>query len=797
MRVLFYLYPGLLSQGPEFSGGWSRLMLRVMRGLVCAQAADCRLVTALRFQALCEPEADGLAIHYLDDLALHRTVRSRDARAVLPSELSRQARSRDSASRPAIEILSQWLANACAGFEPDVVITFSMQAEYVRAIWPGARVLHVEAGAFSREPYPYSLFFDHRGMYGESVAARVSGAAPPASGDALALARDFRAHSAAELARTDPFARWDLRRRFGRLALLPLQVSGFFSFDEQAPYRTQFEFLADAMASAPPDVGVVVTEYIQWGEVLQARGSGANLDWLARTFPNLVFHESFRKLASPSQYLVPHVDGVLSVASNLGYQALLHGKRLWASAGSFLGNVAHDADLPRFFARLGEEPGDRTAFLAWYLERYAVPGSLAFDGAWFAGYLERRLAAIAAAGKPEEGFVSVDTMDVLRRAWLAPSARTSAEAYEAPAQRATRLAVTADVALANAQARSLRAPAPNGGKGEGYILLNDTRAIDGHLHLGCNAVTGWIETRLAAAGLVKLGSANDAEGCKALLADEGLVRRARLVVFNGEGSVRDDVPRIGELLDFCAALKARGIASVLVNSVWQRNGAAFGRALAAFSLVSVRESASREAIAPWRGDARLVPDLSFAAFAAPDAGFADAPAQPGEAAPIAVVDHVDRATAATLAGFAEYHRLPFYLMGRLHVDALAKGEGAGYARGDHVFPRVLRSAAELAAAQGCVTGRFHGFVAALCAGVPVAAVRSNTHKIEALARDAGLERLAILDDDWLALGHVRQREVVESRLAQWDAPARQSAARFVAEARRAIDALFDDVVALA
>ena len=256
MRVLFYLYPGLLSQGPEFSGGWSVLMLRIMRGLVSDGQVQCRLVTALRFQPLLDAGSAGLTIHYLDDLELHRCIRAHDSRSAIPTEMSKQARSPSGAGSPASGILAQWLRNACEGFEPDVVITFSMQAPYVTGIWPGARVLHVEAGAFSREPYPYTLFFDHQGMYGESVAARVAASAVVASDQALALARDFRLHAAAQLARTDPFAGFDFRERFERLALLPLQVSNFFSFDEQAPYRTQFEFLCDGVGAA--DVGVFV-----------------------------------------------------------------------------------------------------------------------------------------------------------------------------------------------------------------------------------------------------------------------------------------------------------------------------------------------------------------------------------------------------------------------------------------------------------------------------------------------------------------------------------------------------------
>src|SRR4030095_7299878 len=107
---------------------------------------------------------------------------------------------------------------------------------------------------------------------------------------------------------------------FERVVLLPLGVSNFFSFDDYAPYRTQFEYLVDILLKTPPHIGLLVTEYIQWGRVLHDEGSAANLQWLRSTFPNFLFHQEFRRFASSSPYLLSHVDGVITVVSNVGPQ---------------------------------------------------------------------------------------------------------------------------------------------------------------------------------------------------------------------------------------------------------------------------------------------------------------------------------------------------------------------------------------------------------------------------------------------------------------------------------------------
>jgi hypothetical protein len=45
-----------------------------------------------------------------------------------------------------------------------------------------------------------------------------------------------------------------------------------YSFDDQTGNRNQFEFLFDFLSSAPHDVGIIVTKYVEWGPFLQSCG---------------------------------------------------------------------------------------------------------------------------------------------------------------------------------------------------------------------------------------------------------------------------------------------------------------------------------------------------------------------------------------------------------------------------------------------------------------------------------------------------------------------------------------------
>jgi hypothetical protein len=128
---------------------------------------------------------------------------------------------------------------------------------------------------------------------------------------------------AAALNSLDPFRAHDFGSRFDRLCLLPLQISNEFSFDGPVSYRTQFEYLYDVLVAAPKDIAVIVTEHPSGEPVLRRSGPNSNIDVLRRTFPNMIFLDEFRRYQSSSQFLVPRVDGVWSVSSSIGYQALL------------------------------------------------------------------------------------------------------------------------------------------------------------------------------------------------------------------------------------------------------------------------------------------------------------------------------------------------------------------------------------------------------------------------------------------------------------------------------------------
>jgi hypothetical protein len=427
MRVACFVNPLVHARGPCFSYGWVEALAKLLQTLRQDARCDCMLITGGWFKNWAKQNRkahllSGLRTVWLDELLLYRRIRELGE---LPTALEQTAYQADDAEHPALRVMAEVVACGVSGFEPDIVIGFAGQANYLAKLWPAALRLHVERGHFGRDPYPFSMYFDHFGTHARSAIARVGGLklTYPVTSDGRALVSAFRSQMAAALSSLDPFQTHDFRSRFDRLCLLPLQISNEFSFDGLVNYRTQFEYLYDVLAAAPNDVGVIVTEHPDGEPVLRRSGPGSNIDALRGTFPNIIFLDEFRRYLSPSQFLVPRVDGVWAISSSVGYQALLFNCLLGSPSLTELSNVADATTLGDFLSRLGHHTSaNADTFVAWLLERYLVPATLLTDGRWLRDYLQRRVDAARSATDPIDAFVPTADQDRLMDAWIAKAA---------------------------------------------------------------------------------------------------------------------------------------------------------------------------------------------------------------------------------------------------------------------------------------------------------------------------------------------------------------------------------------
>jgi hypothetical protein len=791
LKVLFYVYPGLLAQGPDFNGGWTAVMARLARTLASTGAGEYVILTGSRFAHQAAPLPAQIKLRLIDDLVFHSAVREIAPLSSTPTALAKLARSACDQSHPAIALLANLIRTACDDFYPELIVTVSLEAKYLRSLWPNTPILNVEAGAFSRSPFPFSLYFDHVGMYQASATAMPLASSAEAS---LSFAKDFRVWTDNALAEADPFRQHDYRQSFERLALLPLQVSNYFSFDDQCNYRTQFEYVYDVLSAAPKSIGLIATEYVHWGDVFDASHSGTNLAFLRKTFPNLLVTPIARKYTSSSQYLCRHVDGVWSVSSNVGYQALLLGKRLGSPLGTHYQNVAHDHILGEFFSSLiaSAPTQDRLPFLAWYLENYLVPETLFDNASWLHQYLSGRREAILSARDPLDGFIPIGCPSAIREAWDLNRSSGPAVRWESKEHHALRQLARKDAQLAVMESRGGREKARDDVHDDdcdsSYVVLSGSEPRDQSVSFGSNLVTRFIHDRLARIGLRHLDCPNTIEEPAAFLRMPDTAG-VKLLVLDAEGCLIQSNERMRGLIQLASETTHHSARTVLLNANPCESDEVMSPVLRLFDAVTVRGPTTAERTRHWHDNAIFLSDFLFAAIrnytaTKPDAGRGDCTCQ------LMVMEGISRDAESALSEFAEFYQVPYYLMDDSSVARIITDQRTAFEIGDVVYPRMLRMPGELVGARACLTGNYQGLVTALTLGIPAICPPTDIPDIEALLGGVGVQFQSLLPLDWNRFGHLAKYAAVEAQLEEWTAVIRESTETWVNVAISQIEQFF-------
>lgn len=328
------------------------------------------------------------------------------------------------------------------------------------------------------------------------------------------------------------------------------------------------------------------------------------------------------------------------------------------------------------------------------------------------------------------------------------------------------------------------------------VLLNDTRVDQHH---GCTRVVAAIESLAASSGMQLLATSPAHSDWQQNESFMGALRKARLVIVNGEGTIHHDRASGLALLAVAEYSRALGIPAALVNCGWESNSSRALELLRDFTTVSVRDSQSAVDIQAAGINCGVVPDLSLFLPAGPltrgrvGVGFTDSVVR-SSSAKLETIRRRVRGVAVpiqySLAGaMGSYRFLREYvgvsdlgspmLLARMLVSRVSQFR-AQVASPDHYLSR-------LAGLQLLVSGRFHACTLALLAQTPFISVSSNSRKIECLVHDAGLDASRVVNNpDDIRLDRIDQYAWSQSEvksIAHYVDMAREDARKLFLELR--------------
>ncbi|QPB18711.1 polysaccharide pyruvyl transferase family protein [Rhizobium sp. 007] len=351
------------------------------------------------------------------------------------------------------------------------------------------------------------------------------------------------------------------------------------------------------------------------------------------------------------------------------------------------------------------------------------------------------------------------------------------------------------------------------------VLINDTSTKP---HLGCRLVVAQIVNLASQEGIeISATSSVHVDWREQPLVQEHM-RKADLVIVNGEGTLHDATKQAKALADVAPFCRDAGVACVLINSVFERNDEAIAKACSFFDKIYVRESLSAKSATSLGLRVNVVPDLTISSNVfAPTSGTE-------RNTQIVVTDNANKVAQKEIIDLAirrkdttflnlntsdlenpfmdqqlrprvvfspsgqvtgtPPHRSP----GRISYKAFRKSvfrpnmmQRWAMTRDFSRFRPATEILATIAQAKCVVAGRFHAACLCLLADTPFVAVASNTSKTRGMLIDAGIPGLLATD-----AGTAFSSEF------KWGDAEKVAAAEYVARAKRDATAMFRDIASL-
>lgn len=241
------------------------------------------------------------------------------------------------------EILQKLLKN----FVPDVTITYESPNVFLKKLFPNSVHLSTMFGIFSRAPFPSMGIIDPCGIYDRSFVNLykreiLNTQINDSEKEILRILRRNAMHAlASQISIKEEL--YTIKTEFNSSVLLAFQVDNHIAFNGCTHFKNHFEMTETILNSLSQSTAVIVTEHDYSRQLSQEQ-----IDYLDSEYPNFVYFENNSNVPSVSQFILPYVDGLLTVSSSLAYQAALWRKPFFALGQSQVGIFACTESFDEF-----------------------------------------------------------------------------------------------------------------------------------------------------------------------------------------------------------------------------------------------------------------------------------------------------------------------------------------------------------------------------------------------------------------------------------------------------------------
>lgn len=280
---------------------------------------------------------------------------------------------------------------------PDIIFSWESPVPFFKQLYPNTPIVHMMPGMFSRPPFPELLSLDISGFYKDSILINNKSTLEkykPSQNEIEFITKIKKDIFQDFLSVFCPSKIKEivLNNKYKYRVLLPLQVSGYYAFDENCLFKNQFDYLIYVLEKVSPEIGVVVTQYVT-PSTKDTPITEETWNYIKKKYPNVIFSWDFNQIDSISQHILPLVDGVITISSSIGLQAALFEKPVFCLGKSHVNIVSEKIaleNLVSFFETKkydSKEKLNALTFLLTRIQPLTITHTLTSD--WLIDFSER------------------------------------------------------------------------------------------------------------------------------------------------------------------------------------------------------------------------------------------------------------------------------------------------------------------------------------------------------------------------------------------------------------------------
>jgi len=396
MKILLYVDPYVdISDKPEFKLVWFKDFLQRSITNLHNYAADINhnLEIKVLYSDILDSEHIKKEFSFIEFIAINQS----EIKNIFTDFNEYISLQRSNQNNDKFEQLNQIIVKKLQDFTPDIIILMSSSAGYLKYSFPNSLIFFTESGLFNQAPFPGCLYFDCCPTMSESFLLQNKADILSINPNKNDWQKEHKFLSEIRSFFLDPISKYnpykqkvdDLRKNFDYVILLSLQRFDSPMFMTQAIFKDQIEYIKYVLDNVGNNVAVIVTEHKK-DRIL---GFETIYNYFKNNYKNFIYWPETSNISNSSQFLLELVDGIITVSSTVGLQAMLHKKPLFVpSELSYLTTFCDGQDLSKIADFLeNNRYKDKDGALYYLITRYYVVGKYYKDGQWFYNFLANSL----------------------------------------------------------------------------------------------------------------------------------------------------------------------------------------------------------------------------------------------------------------------------------------------------------------------------------------------------------------------------------------------------------------------